>query len=104
MYIINYFVKAACNFFVRRADQPLSEAVAAIHGAAVGRQNQRAFSVLVLHALAYGVARFAAGIKRPALIRLKKGGNTHPPNGIARIAPINQLQVIAGNGHREMRA
>ena len=56
----------------------------------------------MLNAFTYSVARFTAGIERAALIRLKEGGNAHFSDWVCRVIPMNQVQIIMGDGHWEM--
>ncbi len=53
------------GFFFRQADHAPAEAVAAVHGAAAGRQHHSRLAVLVLQAFELGVFPFAAGVKSP---------------------------------------
>ena len=97
--ISDHLVEMACDLLIGKADEPLAEAVAAIHGAAVGRQDQRALAVLMLHAGADRVARLAARVERAAHVRFKERRDAHLPDGVVRVVPIDQRKIIPRDGH-----
>lgn len=75
----------AADFVLCKAHHALSEAVAAVHGALVGGQDEGGLFVLVLQAGQDGVGLFAAGIKAAGLVELGDTGDAHFSDRIVRI-------------------
>ena len=85
---------------VREAHEALAEAVAAVHGADVGGEQQHRGLVLVLQSVHLGVGAFAAGVEGAALAELVHRGDAHAGNGIVRVVSVHEGEIIGRYHHR----
>ena len=95
--VFHNLIHTAVQFLVGETHQPLAEAVAAVHGALVSREEQNGLGVFVLDALQFGVVRLAAGVKGSAGVKFVRRGDAHPPDRIMGIGFIHKGQVIGSN-------
>jgi len=76
------------------ADHALAEAVAAVHGALVGGQNQSRLTVLVLHARDNRIVPFSAGV----LVAIGGGfhgvGDAELSDGVVFPVGTDQIQIV----------
>ena len=94
LYIGSHFRELLRDLIGIHTDEPLSEAVPAIHGTLVSGKNQRCLCVLVLHSLYDRVVRFSAGIGLAIRQELMMIGKAHFSDGVKRIIGIDQIQII----------
>ena len=94
-------VHPAVQLVAGQAHHPLAEAMAAVHGALVGGQQQGRLGVLVLKSLQLGVAGLAAGVEGPAGSELVQSGHAHAGDGVRRICRVHQGEIIGRNHHGE---
>ena len=85
------------------AGEAAAGAVAAVHGALVGDQQQAAVGIAVGQAGSGGVLILVQGVQQVGvgLMQLLGGGDGLQPDGIVRIAGLNQGQVVGGDGHAQ---
>ena len=85
------------------AGEAAAGAVAAVHGALVGGQQQHAVRIAVGEPGHRGVGILVQRVQQvgAGLMQLLGGGDGLQPDGIVRIAGLNQGQVVGGDGHAQ---
>ena len=98
--IIHHLTDMMRDFVGIAAHHPLSEAVATVHGALIGGQNEGGLLILVLHADDHGVVSLAAGV--PVAIRggFQGIGNAQAANRVVLPVGIDQAQIIGRDADR----
>lgn len=96
----NHLIGMGQNFFFGQADEPFAKAVAAVHGAEIGGEQQRSLGIFMLQPAHFGVALFAGGIEAAVGEHFPAAGHGHFANGIIGIVGIDEGKVVAGYGHR----